>query len=179
MRVLLWVVEGTWPGAVDAAAELLGGRDAEVTLLHAAPGEVTAAAEGAVAGLLGRGRRGREPGERMAAAAQAAAGDLLAAAAERLGRPAELVARTGRVERIVVEAAAGADLLVVARDGDRSRLGPRSLGPATRFVVDHAPCQVVLVWPEAVPGLESMPPPPPGHGPPPSGHGPPPPPHER
>jgi hypothetical protein len=31
-------------------------------------------------------------------------------------------------------------LLIVARDGDRSRLGPKSLGHHTRFVVDHAPC---------------------------------------
>jgi hypothetical protein len=28
---------------------------------------------------------------------------------------------------------------LLARDGDRSRLGPKSLGPADRFVVDHAP----------------------------------------
>ncbi|HEX8929491.1 MAG TPA: universal stress protein, partial [Actinomycetota bacterium] len=53
---------------------------------------------------------------------------------------------------------------------DRSRLGPRSLGPATRFVVDHAPCQVLLLWPDEVPALGSIPPPP-DH--------PPPPPHER
>jgi hypothetical protein len=49
----------------------------------------------------------------------------------------------------------------VARDGDRSRLGPHSLGHATRFVVDHAPCSVLLVWPDEPPGLESIPPPPP------------------
>jgi hypothetical protein len=60
-----------------------------------------------------------------------------------------------------VEAAAGADLLVAARDGDRARLGPRSLGPATRFVVDHAPCQVLLLWPDEVPELGSMHPGPP------------------
>jgi hypothetical protein len=41
-------------------------------------------------------------------------------------------------------AAEGADLLILARDGDRARLGPRSIGPATRFVVDHAPCAVLL-----------------------------------
>jgi len=41
------------------------------------------------------------------------------------------------------------DLLVLARDGDRSRAGPASLGPGARFVVDHAPCQVLLVWPGA------------------------------
>jgi nucleotide-binding universal stress UspA family protein len=65
------------------------------------------------------------------------------------------------VERLVVEAAEGADLLVVARDGDRSRLGPASLGPATRFVVDHAPCPVLLVWPEQTPAVGSIPPRPP------------------
>ena len=46
----------------------------------------------------------------------------------------------------MVEAAAGADLLILARDGER-RPGPKSLGPRTRFVVDHAPCRVLLVWP--------------------------------
>ncbi|MGD0344824.1 MAG: universal stress protein, partial [Acidimicrobiales bacterium] len=44
--------------------------------------------------------------------------------------------------------------------------GPHSLGPATRFIVDHAPCPVLLVWPDEAPGIESIPPPP-GHHPPP------------
>jgi hypothetical protein len=59
----------------------------------------------------------------------------------------------------------GVDVLVVARDGDHSRLGPRSLGHETRFVVDHAPCAVLLVWPDEAPGIESIPDP--RHGPPP------------
>ena len=71
--------------------------------------------------------------------------------------------RRGRPERTVVSACAGADLLVLARDGDRARLGPRSLGHATRFAVDHAPCRVLLVWPEASPSLATIPPPPPNH----------------
>lgn len=62
-------------------------------------------------------------------------------------------------------AAEGARLLVVARGGDRSRLGPRSLGAETRFVVDHAPCPVLLVWPDDVPALASIPPPPWGQEP--------------
>ena len=53
------------------------------------------------------------------------------------------VHRPGRVEREVVAAAAGARLLVVARSGDLSALGPRSLGPHARFVVDHAPLEHV------------------------------------
>ena len=48
----------------------------------------------------------------------------------------------------MVAAIGDASLLVVARDGDRSRVGPHSLGRATRFVVDHAPCAVLLIWPD-------------------------------
>jgi hypothetical protein len=56
MRVLIWLVEGTWQGCVDAARPLLPD-GAEITLLHVAPEEVAEAAAGAVAGLLGRGQR--------------------------------------------------------------------------------------------------------------------------
>jgi nucleotide-binding universal stress UspA family protein len=172
-KVLVWIVEGTWEGCVDAASQVLAA-DAEVTLLHVTPAEVAEAAGGAAAGLLGRGRRpDRDPAARIHAAGRLAAAELLDAAQTRLGRPASRVALHGRVERLVVEAAAdGADLLVVARDGDRSRLGPHSLGPATRFVVDHAACAVLLVWPAQAPTVDSLPPPP-GRPPPPR-HRPPP-----
>ena len=60
----------------------------------------------------------------------------------------------------VAAAAEGMDLLVLARDGDHSRLGPRSLGPAARFAVDHAPCRVLLMWADAPPGVDTIPPPP-------------------
>ena len=165
MRVLLWVVEGTWQGCVDAARPLLPA-DAEITLLHVAPSEVAEVAGGALAGLLGRGRPGpgRHPAERISALSEESALELLAAAEARLGRATRRATRRGRVEHVVVEAARDTDLLVAARDGDRSRLGPASLGPATRFVVDHAPCPVLLVWPDEAPGVESIPPPPP-HGP--------------
>jgi nucleotide-binding universal stress UspA family protein len=153
---------------VDAARPLLPA-DAEITLLHVSPTEVEEAAAGALAGLLGRGRPGpgRHPAERLSALSKQAAAELLVAAAARLGRAARRQATTGRVERVVVQAAQDADLLVAARDGDRSSLGPASLGPATRFVVDHAPCPVLLVWPDEAPGVESIPPPhPPRLGPP-------------
>jgi hypothetical protein len=45
------------------------------------------------------------------------------------------------------------DVLVLARDEDhphgRPHRDPRSLGPTGRYVVDHAPCAVVLAWPVA------------------------------
>jgi nucleotide-binding universal stress UspA family protein len=103
-----------------------------------------------------------DPGAAVEAAAVDAELDLLEAAGQRLARPARTVSRRGRIEREVVAACAGADLLVVARDGDLTRVGPRSLGPPTRFVVDHAPCPVLLVWP-AEPAHTNLPPPPPHH----------------
>ena len=187
LRVLVWLVEGTWQGCVDAAWPLLPA-GAEITLLHVTPDEVAEAAAGALAGLLGRGRPGpgRHPAERIGALSGQAASELLAAAAARLrhGLAPEVAvrqeARSGRVERVVVQTAEelAAGLLVAARDGDRSRLGPASLGPATRFVVDHAPCPVLLVWPDPAPAVGSIPAPPPAppHPPPdPPGPGRPPP----
>jgi nucleotide-binding universal stress UspA family protein len=152
---------------VDAARGLAPA-DARISLLHvssAAPD----VAHGAYLGLLGRGQlAGRDPGTRAAAVAAASASELLNAAAQRLGRPCEVFERHGPVEREVVAAAAGAGLLIVARDGDQSRLGPKSLGKATRFVVDHAPCPVLLVWPQTPPDIGTIPPPKPKGGP----HGP-------
>ena len=96
---------------------------------------------------------------------------LLECAAQRLGRPCEQQLLSGRTERRVTEACEDADLLIVARDGDRSRLGPHSLGRHTRFVLDHAPCTVELLWPETPPELASIPKPGPEHERPPApGH---------
>jgi nucleotide-binding universal stress UspA family protein len=155
--VIVWITEGTWQSSVDAARELPG----QVVLLHVTPAEVADLGHGAFAGLLGRGHPERDPGARMERLAAQSAADLLGAAERRLGRACTRAERSGRVEREVVAVAEGAGLLVVARDGDR--LGPRSLGPATRFVVDHAPCPVLLVWPRQPQG--KIPPPPPRHHP--------------
>lgn len=165
MRVLIWLFEETWEACIDASRALLPD-DAEITLLHVVSADVVAAPGAALGGLLGRAKPHRDPVQRMAVASEEAAATLLAAAQDRLGRPASLAARFGRVEHEVVATAAATDLLVAARDGDRSRPGPRSLGPATRFVVDHAPCQVLLVWARGAPVATSTPTPPPEHSPP-------------
>jgi nucleotide-binding universal stress UspA family protein len=160
MKTIIWITEGTWQACVDAANVL---SPTEIVLLHVTSDDIPGTAHGAFAGLLGRGHPERDPGTRLEQLTSAAADELLDAAADRLGRPTTRLRRHGRVEREVVTAADGADLLVLARDGDRRRLGPRSVGPATRFVVDHAPCQVLLVWPEPAPDTTSLPPPPPHH----------------
>ena len=158
MRTLVWIVEDTWEATVAEAAELVP-PDAEITLLHVAPSDVEELAGGGRRHLLGR-HPPPPPKHGIRAISDEAAAALLADARERLGRPAETDARRGRVEREVVAAAQDADLLVLARDGDRKRLGPKSLGPPARFVVDHAPCRVLLVWADEPPGVETIPPPP-------------------
>ena len=172
--VYIWVSEGSWQASVDAALSLAPA-GATFTLLHVTSDAAPDAAHGAYLGLFGRG--GHDPGVRLERLAAAAAGELLDAAARRLGRPCERLEIQGHAERAVVAASADADLLIMARDGDRSRLGPKSLGKAARFVVDHAACPVLLVWPESPPAVSTLPPPPP-HPPraPLSPHEPPPPP---
>ncbi|MFI1018930.1 universal stress protein [Streptomyces sp. NPDC020965] len=162
MNVVAWIVEGTWPACVDAVRRHTPD-SAGVVLLHVTGPGAAGAARGAYAGLLGRADPARDPGGEVERLGAVAAERLLADAADRLGRPCVRVERSGRVEREVVAAAEGADLLICARDGDRSRLGPRSIGPAVRFAVDHAPCPVLLVWPERAPGTATIPPPPPHH----------------
>lgn len=149
VRILVWVAEGTWPACVDAARAL----DGDVTLLHVVD-EATAAAMSGPVGLLGRSGPADQDEFLLARAEEA----VLDEAAARLGREADRELRRGRPEREVVAACAEVDLLVLARDGDRSRLGPRSLGHHTRFVVDHAPCRILLLWPERTPDLGTIPP---------------------
>jgi nucleotide-binding universal stress UspA family protein len=155
--VYIWIGEGTWRATVDAALSLAPA-GARFTLLHVTSPAAADAAHGAYRGMLGRA--GHDPGERLEALASASAADLIEAAARRLGRPCERREIHDQTERAVVSASATADLLIVARDGDRSRLGPKSLGKATRFVVDHAACPVLLVWPDEAPDVGTIPPPP-------------------
>lgn len=164
MTLLIWIAEGTWHSCVDAAKDVLGaplvGGD-DIVLLHPIDTSSEDASTGMFSGLMGRGRRrDADPGQAIGRLSQDAAQRLLEQARDRLGRDARLEVRAGRPEREVTEAASHADLLILARDGDLSRLGPHSLGKHTRFVVDHSPCPVLLVWPSAAPDVSSIPPPP-------------------
>lgn len=142
MRVVVWISEGTWEQCVDGV-RALGPGEAELTLLYVAARDVEDVAKGAHAGLLGR-HPPRRPGHELEAVSVEEAEAVLAAALARLGRPARCVVRRGRVEREVLEACAGAALLVLARDGAPGE-GPRSIGPRARFILDHARCPVLLV----------------------------------
>jgi nucleotide-binding universal stress UspA family protein len=175
VKIVAWLADGTWEACVDAVRDRAS-TDDEITLLYVTDPALTEGLRGAREGLFGRGERRPDPGDAVDAAIRSAEQTLMAAAVARLGREAIVAIRRGRLEQEVVAAAVGASLLVVARDGDRSRVGPHSLGRATRFVVDHAPCDVLLIWPQRPATLmpehlEGPPPPHPHHRPP---HSPPP-----
>ncbi|GLV54968.1 hypothetical protein KDH_18150 [Dictyobacter sp. S3.2.2.5] len=96
----------------------------------------------------------RSPGpqeERIEAAELAAAQDIFYESKINLSR-AETIQRQGRPELEIVNTAAAwnADLIVI---GTRSfqhlapAIGPKSVGHIARFVLDHAPCPVLLVRP--------------------------------
>lgn len=147
MAVVVWVTETGWAAAVDTALVHSPSSD-ELVLLHVVPGDIEEVPQGAFTGLLGRDRRDVDRAAVVRQAAERAADELLAAARARArNRLVRILKRRGRPEREVVAAATGADLLVLARDGDDRRPGPRSLGAQARYVIDHAPCAVLVVWP--------------------------------
>jgi nucleotide-binding universal stress UspA family protein len=151
VRLVAWITEAGWEACVDAA-KAYGAT--EVTLIHVADVELPGP----------RGRRHEQVMARMSALAGEAARALLDDAEERLtgglataadrvaaasrGEPylkVRKLAAGGHAETVLMQAAEDADVLVVARDNRHP--GPHSIGHAARFVVDHAPCTVVLAWP--------------------------------
>ena len=144
MQALVWIVEDSWKATVAAAAQLLPA-DADITLLYVRAAEAESVARGALHGLLGR--RNPTAGQSVASLSEQGAHELLSDAQQQLGRQSTVEARSGRAEQEVLAAAEGMDVLLMARDGDRAHRGPRSLGPSGRFVVEHAQCAVLLVWP--------------------------------
>jgi nucleotide-binding universal stress UspA family protein len=67
---------------------------------------------------------------------------------------AETFRRQGRPEREIVNLAAEwqADLVIICPRGEyggKPTIGPKSVGHVARFVLDHAPCPVLLVRPSA------------------------------
>lgn len=139
MRVLAWVAPATWPAVVEA-----------LNARHAADDVTLVAVVGGDPGPLGPPLLGRAHPHRdddVAGLVRAEAERLLEQAAGDVRPPCTTAVLAGPPERVLTEAAARADLLLLARDGDVSRPGPHSLGRQTRFVLDHTTCAVELVWP--------------------------------
>jgi nucleotide-binding universal stress UspA family protein len=102
-----------------------------------------------------RARFFRRPGpppsreDEMEQAELAAAQDVLNEGLRHLPN-AETFRRQGRPEREIVNIAAEwrADLVIICPRGEyggKPTIGPKSVGHVARFVLDHAPCPVLLV----------------------------------
>jgi nucleotide-binding universal stress UspA family protein len=153
MKVVVWITESTWEACIEQARRVIP-NEAQVRLVHVSPSDVEdLVAEGAE-GLLGR-RPAPQPQHTIRTIAADEAQALLSKARASLSRPAAVEARRGHPEREVLRACADADLLLLARDRE-PRLGPKSLSPQTRFIVDHSPCAVMLIWPHHAPEPESV-----------------------
>ena len=108
----------------------------------------------ALRGPLGRGPRMGPERRHQMNQAEARSGEVVLAEAQALAARADAVGVAvqlgrGRPERVLVELAAtqGSDLIVVgAREGlGVLPPGPESVGHVARYVLDHAPCDVLLV----------------------------------
>jgi nucleotide-binding universal stress UspA family protein len=92
--------------------------------------------------------------EQMRQAEEASAQEILEEGSRSLGG-AERLWRTGRPEREIVQAAVEwqADVIVICsrshQGGGPLPPGPKSIGHVARFVLDHAPCPVLLVRPQS------------------------------
>ncbi len=152
MKVVAWIAPGTWDAVVTAAQNRP--KHDQITLVAAADTQQDMPS-GIFSGLIGRGHApGHQYYDKLSTDA---AQDLLDQARQALERDCETRLLVGQTERVVTEACDDADLLILARDGDMSRLGPNSIGRHTRFVIDHAPCTVALLWPGRTPSLDSIP----------------------
>lgn len=162
LRVLVWVEPGTWEACVAAAADLIGDRaaDSEVTLVYVPDSDDLV--QDAAMGLWGRRRGPVGPSPDGPDDLELLA-DAEALLVERVGETVTVHTRLlrGPVERVVTAASEEADYLVLGRQGDLSRRGPHSLGKHARFVVDHAQCRVLIVWPQTAPSAATIPPLPP------------------
>lgn len=112
-----------------------------------------------------RARHPIAPLQDRMARAEAEASEEIVQEGQRVFPQAEALQREGRPEREIVQQASEwqADLVIVSpRSPDHGGpvLGPKSVGHVARFVLDHAPCPVLLVRPR-VDGPLNLPPPPP------------------
>ena len=134
MRVLVWIVEGTWKAAVAAAKRFVPA-DAQIALLHIAPAEAQAVAREAPQALLGR-RHAQSTGVLQSIAAQVASGLLADARACSGATPRSRCAARARWR------GSGSGSADDGPVGNRTRLRPRGRGTAQLRVLPPAMCSI-------------------------------------
>jgi nucleotide-binding universal stress UspA family protein len=152
MRVLC-CLDGTNSEQVSRAlSTLLTAAERTIGLLYVTDLEPHHEIERKREGLL----RPRHPSgplrEKIQQAEAAAAQDILQEGLRYVPQ-AETLSREGRPEREIIQCAAEwhADVIVISSRSPAfggPALGPKSVGHVARFVLDHAPCPVLLIRPQ-------------------------------
>jgi nucleotide-binding universal stress UspA family protein len=152
MKILCAIGLQNGPELIRRAAAQRGGRG-EWLLLHVVDTGPRQGLEAYLRGLPGRGqdveRRAGAAASREDSAAQDTLHEALRAAQE-LGLAAHGEVRRGPPEQAIVAAAAEMDaelIVIMANEGaaGRPHTGPASVGHVARFVLDHAPCDILLL----------------------------------
>ncbi len=146
-RVLVCVAGAETPGFWTHVRDLLP-PDAAVDLFHVIDDAAARELEMRVFRRPGHPPP-RTLDERARAAEQRGSDAILDDAARALGLAADVAVGRGRPEQEIVRRAIEGDaalVIVASRPGeDATEPGPHSLGHVARFVVDHAPCPVLVV----------------------------------
>ncbi len=152
MRVLLCIDGYGTAELIQRARALLDLRQSELLLLHVADTGPRSALELARGAIIGAPPLPPDRARELTAAERARATAVIAEAEAQLGASGlrgEALLVSGVPERQIVALAGQrqADLVVLFahRFGRAAPPGPRSVGHTARFVLDHAPCPVLLL----------------------------------
>jgi nucleotide-binding universal stress UspA family protein len=152
MRVL-GCLDGTNPEQIGRAVKMLSGTPLTIALLAVIDAGPRRDIDRVRERFLRHPMHHEPLTEEMMAAEDSAVKETLSVGLEYV-EGAETLVRKGRPELEIVNVAAEwkADVVVVgarAEYGEPPHIGPRSVGHVARFVLDHAPCPVLLVRPVA------------------------------
>ena len=153
MRVLCAIGMRDGPEMITQIQHILGG-SLDLLILHVIDTEARLGLQKALGGpgLLRPGERPRQ-GQAINAAEEAAGKTALEETLQAAGKAqfhAETMLQRGRPEQVIIQTGRDwqADLIVIwASEGlqGRPQIGPASVGHTARFVLDHAPCNVLYL----------------------------------
>jgi len=152
MRVLCPIGQRNGPKLVQRLAEVLG-KQADVLLLHVVDTGPRHDLKHLIEGLRHGPHGSTERDHELSRAEENAAETSLAetkVTAETLGFNVQVRIAKGRAEEVIMEIARNESVSLIcisAREGleGHPHIGPASVGHTARFVVDHAPCDVLLL----------------------------------
>ena len=154
MRVICAIGQRGGPGLIKRLIEIVG-KEAECLLLHVIDTGPRHDWKDFLRGPLHpRPHHDKLPHEAAITAAEEAASrgaiEEAMEAAQQIGLKATATVKEGQPEKVIVQVARETEAALIAiwaREGGAGhpRMGPAAVGHTARFVIDHAPCDVLLL----------------------------------